>query len=67
MNDAVAHVIQGGDWGIDVQGGALVNEVSEASSYVLRNGDIISFAAQEELPCFSLVRCRGRRPILKHI
>ena len=50
MNDAVAHVIQGGDWGIDVQGGALVNEVSEASSYVLRNGDIISFAAQEELP-----------------
>ncbi len=50
LNDAVAHVIQGGDWGIDVQGGALVNEVSEASSYVLRNGDIISFAAQEELP-----------------
>ena len=27
-----------------------MNEVSEASSYVLRNGDIISFAAQEELP-----------------
>ena len=24
LNDAVAHVIQGGDWGIDVQGGALV-------------------------------------------
>lgn len=52
LNDAVAHVIQGGDWGIDADGGALVNDVTEPADYTLRNGDMISFSSVEDSSAF---------------
>ena len=55
LNDAVAHVIQGGDWGIDVQGGA--SERSGGNSRVERSG----CSKQGGNGCWGRLQLRTRR------